>query len=255
MYVEQHGRPNGTPIIFLHGSLVAGWMWMGQVEALPDHRCLLVDYPGIGHSGDDDWVSLADTADRVADVIREHGIDGSAHVVGLSLGGIIALHLALQHPAAVRSLLVSGVPYGPIPLLIRLLNRGLLGLYQRPVGARLVARIFGLPDDESIEAFVDTAAATKISALRSILDELDRTPLPGDLDGIPHRTLAVTGSRDTRLARDGVRFLGQNLPNCETRLAPGVRHQWNAEQPGLFTDMVRAWVDDAQIDERLVVAT
>jgi pimeloyl-ACP methyl ester carboxylesterase len=62
MYLEEHGPVDGAPIVFLHGSMVAGWMWLGQVDGLPDHRCLLPDLPGIGRSADEPWVSFADAA-------------------------------------------------------------------------------------------------------------------------------------------------------------------------------------------------
>ena len=47
MYVDEHGPDDGVPIVFLHGSVVAGWMWMGQVQDLSEFRCLLPDLPGI----------------------------------------------------------------------------------------------------------------------------------------------------------------------------------------------------------------
>lgn len=117
MEIDGYGPVDGTPVVFLHGSMVAGWMWLGQVERLPEYRCLLPDFPGIGRSANETWVSFADTADRVAAVVSERRGGGSAHVVGLSLGGIIGLNLAAQHPESVRSLLVSGVPIESLPAL------------------------------------------------------------------------------------------------------------------------------------------
>lgn len=120
--VQEHGPEDGAPIVFLHGSMVAGWMWLGQVEGLPGHRCLLPDFPGVGGSFDEEWVSFADTADRLAGSIRDGCAGGSAHLVGLSLGGIVALHVALRHPDVARSILVSGVPSGSIPFALRALS-------------------------------------------------------------------------------------------------------------------------------------
>lgn len=74
-------------------------MWTQQVDDLAEYHCLVPDLPGFGHSADDNWLSLADTADRVADVIRAQTPDGRAHDVGLSLGGLVGLHLAVRHPA------------------------------------------------------------------------------------------------------------------------------------------------------------
>lgn len=83
MYVEEHGPADGVPVVFLHGSMVAGWIWLNQVERLPSYRCLLSDLPGIGRSSGDEWVSFSDTADRIVGLIRIRCANGSAHVVGL----------------------------------------------------------------------------------------------------------------------------------------------------------------------------
>ena len=248
MYIEEHGPADGVPVVFLHGSMVAGWMWMGQVGDLPEFRCLLPDLPGIGRSADEPWTSLAETADRLAKMIRADCADGSAHLVGLSLGGIVGLHVAVRHPNTVRSLVVSGVPYGTIPVLLRILSAAMLGLYRRPWGARVVARMFGIPHDESMDAFVETALQTDPAALRAVSDEVNRRPLPHGLEAVRVPTLAVVGEKDTAPAKRAVLHLQQVMPNAVGYVVPGVGHQWNAEKRELFSRMVRSWVGSQRVD-------
>ena len=252
MHVDEFGPEDGAPIVFLHGSMVAGWMWMGQIEDLREYRCLLPDFPGFGRSGDETWISFADTADRVADMIQQRCVDGRAHVVGLSLGGIIGLHVAVRHPESVRSLIISGVPQGTLPRLLKALSRAMLWLYRRDWGIRLVARILGIPQDESMEAFLDTAMRTDPRALRAVVAEANRAPMPGGLDKVAARVLAVVGERDTAPARRAVRYLHEVIPGAVGCVVPKVGHQWNAEKPKLFSDMVRAWIDLGAVDDRLL---
>ena len=244
MHVEEFGPVDGTPILFLHGSMVAGWMWMGQVEGLPDHRCLLVDLPGIGRSGDEEWKGFADAADRVASLIVDRA--GSAHVVGLSLGGIVGLYTAQRRPEVVRSLLVSGVPYGRVPAPLRAANRAFLWLYERPWGARLVARAFRLPDDDSRQAFLETALTTDAGALRDIANLNENQPIPPGISECEVQTLAVAGENGTQVASAAVPYLAGHMPDAIGATVPGVGHLWNAEQPELFTEMVRTWVDEGR---------
>ena len=252
MHFVEFGPSEGVPVVFLHGSMVAGWMWVGQAEGLPDYRCLLPDLPGIGHSSDEEWEDFATTADHVANLIRDRCTGGSAHVIGLSLGGIIGLHLAVRHPETLRSLVVSGVPSGSIPVVLQVLNRVMLFLYRRPWGARLIGRSFGIPDDESMVAFLETARLTSSTALERIAEEVSTAPLPENLSAVDTPTLAVVGSRDTKPALQAVALLQDLIQSASGYVVPEVGHQWNAEEPELFTDMVRSWISDQKVDSRLM---
>ena len=252
MHVEIFGPDDGTPIVFLHGSMVAGWMWMGQVEDLPEYRCFLPDLPGIGNSATTPWLSLSDTSDKIANMISTQCPGGRAHIVGLSLGGITALHVAAKHPEVVESLIVSGVPYGKINLLLRLFSSVMLKLYNRPWGARAIASLFGIPHDESMDAFMKTALQTAPISLQNLDKELFQTPLPNNLDQVTAPTLAVVGEKDTVLAKRAVRYLQDVMPNAVGYSVPQVGHQWNAENRELFSEMVRLWVDSKSIPKQLL---
>lgn len=252
MYVEEQGPQGGEPILFLHGSMVAGWMWTDQVAALSaTHRTIVPDLPGLGRSGSETWSSFAGAAETVGLDLASRSPDG-AHVVGLSLGGIVALNLAISRPELCRSLLVSGVPAAAMSGSLRLVNRAMAAIYGTSLGARVIGRGFGIPDDESMEAFVATAKATDPSAIRAIVAEVSSKPLPDRLETIPVPTLAVVGEKDTELARDAVPLLVATIPEARGAQVPGVGHQWNAEAPELFTEMVRTWVDDAAVHPDLV---
>ncbi|HQA24146.1 MAG TPA: alpha/beta hydrolase, partial [Rhodoglobus sp.] len=108
-YLEFDGP--GSTLVFLHGGNVAGWMWGQQVPAFADHHVLVPDYPGFGASNDEPWISIAATADAVAELIATTG--GPAHVVGLSLGSSVALELAARHPEQVSSLFLASAQVAP----------------------------------------------------------------------------------------------------------------------------------------------
>lgn len=252
MHVSEFGPPDATPVVFLHGSMVAGWMWFAQAEDLSEFRCLIPDLPGFDQSSDEEWVNFGTAADRVAEIIVERCPDRSAHVIGLSLGGIVGLHLAIRHPDAVRSLLVSGVPYGGVPLPLRALSRSFLWLYQRPWGASLVAATFGIPKDESHDAFLATARRTDPRALQAVMQEVNSGALPEDLGQLATPVLAVVGENDSALAKRAVPYLVENATTALGAIVPRVGHQWNAEDRELFSAMVRAWVTSQTVEQRLL---
>ncbi|MEP6987505.1 MAG: alpha/beta hydrolase, partial [Chloroflexota bacterium] len=130
LYVRQSGSTTAPTIVFLHGSGVSGWMWDEQIKVLQnDYQCLAIDLPGSGESYQTEWISLADTADQIAAIIRQSTASGKAHIVGLSLGGYTGLCLLEKYPTVVESLIVSGVSTRPFANLRRW--QCTLGIMQR----------------------------------------------------------------------------------------------------------------------------
>jgi pimeloyl-ACP methyl ester carboxylesterase len=102
-------RGDGPPIIFIQGVGVSGSGWEPQVDFLAQHfRCLTFDNRGIGLSQPPDSGHLASlTVPQMAgDALALMDAQGweSAHVAGHSMGGLIALEIALQARERVRSL-------------------------------------------------------------------------------------------------------------------------------------------------------
>src|SRR5258706_5058190 len=96
-------------IVLLHGTRLTSAQWGPQVAALRDEfDCLALDLPGHGTRMTDPF-SLAGAADSVADAIAAHG-GGRAIVVGLSLGGCVAMDLAARWPARVSRVVLAGRP-------------------------------------------------------------------------------------------------------------------------------------------------
>jgi 3-oxoadipate enol-lactonase len=96
---------SGPALVFLNGLAGDHLYWMGQVRALsPQFRCLALDNRDVGQSsyasGPDTIAELADDVVCLLDTLAL----SAAHIIGLSLGGMIAQELALRHPRRVLSL-------------------------------------------------------------------------------------------------------------------------------------------------------
>ncbi len=109
------GRPNGRPVLFLHGFLGSARDWTEIMRALgPTFRCLAVDLPGHGgtvRSGSDNDYRMGNVARGLDDYLTGRGIR-SCSVVGYSLGGRLALYLAVKYPARFEKIVLESASPG-----------------------------------------------------------------------------------------------------------------------------------------------
>jgi pimeloyl-ACP methyl ester carboxylesterase len=248
MYYEEHGDPNGEPVLLIMGFLMNAAAWGAQVPALKrQYRVIAFDNRGAGRTSQPDAAytmpQLADDAVGLLDHLR---ID-SAHVIGASLGGMIAQELTLRHPQRVRSLVLCCTsPGGPQSAgYERLRERG--------------SEIFGVDDvaplrtperlrDYALELFTPGFLANPGAGLMQMAGSTAQFPstLPGmkgqmaailshdtydRLSGIAAPTLVLHGEDDPMIDAANARALAERIPNAELRVFPGLRHGFNAERP------------------------
>ena len=110
LYYEIHG--SGKPLVLLHGGLGAIEMFGPNLQALAKGRQVIgVDLQGHGRTADIDRpLSVLYMADDVAALIKHLGITRT-DVMGYSLGGGVALQVAIRHPEVVNKLVVVSTPF------------------------------------------------------------------------------------------------------------------------------------------------
>src|SRR3954453_3274205 len=110
LWYEEHGDPDGPPLVALHGGITTfGWSfdhvlpWLGA-----GRRVIGVELQGHGHTPDTGRpMSIDRFADDVAELIDRVAAGGPGGVWGFSLGGLTATSLALRHPGQVRRLVLA----------------------------------------------------------------------------------------------------------------------------------------------------
>ena len=105
---------SGPHVVFVHGLFGQGKNWTTIAKGLADHhRVTLLDLPNHGHSPWTDRVDYLDMADLLATELQELG--EPVTLVGHSMGGKVAMQLALRHPELLRALVVVDVAPSDYP--------------------------------------------------------------------------------------------------------------------------------------------
>jgi pimeloyl-ACP methyl ester carboxylesterase len=105
-------RGSGEPLILLHGGMGGSEMFGANLDRLAaGRRLIIVDLPGHGHSAVPGRpLRYEEMADQIAGLIGHLGLE-QADLMGLSLGGGVALRAAIQHPGLIRRLVVVSAPF------------------------------------------------------------------------------------------------------------------------------------------------
>ena len=258
---------SGEPVLFIHGMLGTGPYWGPLLRHLRGLRCLLLDRPGYGLSSALDWSKSdmgAATADALAAVLDQLGV-ARVHVVGGSIGGVLALHLARRHPNRVGRVAMLGggpiVPEFPVPFVFRVMASPLGVLVERLGRREKVMRSIiassghgaSLADGRIPHEFVDWRVAlqrhtpsmrNERAGLRAIIGRDGWRPsiamADGELAAIEHPTLLLQGSDDpTAPLALWERVMGI-LPQGEMQVVEGAGHQpWLDEAETIGSRVIR----------------
>lgn len=248
MYYELHGS-GGTPLLLLHGGLFDIEQQFGALipGLSAGRRVIATDFQGHGRTNDID--RPLNTADLTSDVIGllEHLDVREVDVFGFSVGGAVALHLAVNHPELVRKLIVSSVSFRP---------EGDRGGNAEAVGAMTVDMIAGTPMEER---YLTVSPHPDREHLQGLLDKLGGYDAGAagwtddEIRGIAAPTLITVGDCDMVKLEHAVRFLQlrggdvngdfDGVPASQLAVFPGTTHFFGLARTGLVLDVVTTFLD------------
>lgn len=245
-YVEEHGE--GEPLLLIQGLGQGVWAWREQMPAFAcAYRTIVFDLRGSGRSPlTPEGCTIGDLAADAASVLDRR----PAHVVGLSMGGYIALTLALVHPELVRSLVLVGTGAGGADRTRRPpeVRDAFLDALARPYEeyARATMPYTFAPGwaEANSERYEEILAArlerpathATIAAHGAACQRFYDEGCP--VEGIEVRTLVMHGDADRILPVENGRALAARLPNAEYVELPGAGHDLPHEDPATFNRLV-----------------
>lgn len=242
-------NPTGDPLILLlHGLGSDSTSWGFQVPVFTDAhmRSISVDLPGFGKSrfGGRNW-KIRLIARQLSSLIRSFG-PSPCIVVGISMGGTVALQLCLDYPDLVsRLVLVSTFAtlrpkrlHEWVYLISRFIRANLRGVNAQ---AEMVAqRIFPNPNQVFLrETLVQQIHQADPKAYVSAMRALGLFDVTKRLNAISVPTLVISGKEDTTVPLENQHLLAKKIRGAQHVIIPGGGHAIIAEQPVMFNKVLQ----------------
>jgi 3-oxoadipate enol-lactonase len=243
IHYEVKGR--GEVVLLLHGLGSCLLDWELQVPALAErYTVVAVDLRGHGRSDKPPGpYSIATFAADVAQVLRALEL-GPAHVVGISMGGMVGFQLTVDAPSLVRSLVV--VNSGPavvarslrerLMILQRRVALRVLGL--RGLGRKIAEKNFPRPDQESLRrALAERIAENDEAAYRASTRAIFGWSVAEHIGSIRCPVLVVTGDQDYTPVAAKEAYAAR-IPRARVAVIKDSRHCTPIDQPEAFNRLL-----------------
>ena len=247
-------RGSGEPLLLITGFGISGAVFEPVLDRYAERfSCIVFDNRGSGRSQAPlRPTSMPELAADAAGLLDELGI-ASAHVYGVSMGGMIAQEVALRFPERVRGLVLGctspGGPRSVRPTVreLRVVAAAAASAPRSPVDGTLAAVLFSerFRRDEPerarfllehfrrhLPAAQGVAAQLLASVFHDTVSRLDQVQAP---------TLVLHGERDVMAPLDNARMLAERIPNAELAIVPGAGHAYALERPDVSFDLFASW--------------
>jgi pimeloyl-ACP methyl ester carboxylesterase len=252
MYYEIYGS-GGTPLVLLHGGLFNIDLQFGELlpSLAADRQVIAADFQGHGRTNDIDRpLTSAHLASDVVGLLQHLRV-AQADVFGFSVGGAVALHLAIRQPQLVRKLIVSSASFHP---------DGDRSEVSEAIGTMTVDMIAGTVMEQEYRA-----KSPHPDRLQDLLDKLGTFDQgftgwsDADIQGIAAPTLITVGDCDAVHLDHMVRFLQLRggdvngdlvgVPSSQLAVFPGTTHFSGLARAALVLEVVLSFLD-APLPER-----
>ncbi|MCB5190372.1 pimeloyl-ACP methyl ester esterase BioH [Methylobacillus arboreus] len=248
----------GHPLVLIHGWGMHGGVWQPLVKKLSQSFELhIVDLPGMG-------LSQAVIASNLHEIVQSllSVLPARADILGWSLGGLVAMRLALSHPERVRRVvLVGSTPrfintepghpqpweYGMAASVFQKFARQVGEDYAATLIKFLTLQCMGAQDARATIKELRRALAERPVpsplALESALDVLLENDLRPELPGLQQPVLLIHGDRDTLAPVQAAHWLARHLPHASLRVIAGAGHAPFLSHAAQFIESVRDFLE------------
>jgi 3-oxoadipate enol-lactonase len=244
---------SGPPLLMIMGMSGSALHW-GEpflADLREDFEVIVYDHRGVGSSSRlEGPVTIAQMAADAAGLLAALELD-SAHVLGISMGGMIAQELALAHPEQVRTLTLgctycggAGSSLAAPAVLARLSEAMLSGDRERAIRASWEVNVSPsmAADDDAYARFraIAQQRAVAVPVVMAQMQACAAHDTNARLPGLAAPTLVIHGTADELLPVENGRLIASLIAGAQLEILDGVGHLFFWERPGRSADLIRA---------------
>lgn len=247
---------SGDVVVFLHGLGGTRTAWADQLDVLSEgRRCVAWDMPGYGDSELADPLDFGVIADRLVELV-DHLDVSRVDLVGLSFGGMHALHAALRHPTRVRRLVLSNTSPrfgldGTTPEQWTASRLAVLDgdASMRDLAPTVLDALVGAPIPPARRAaLIESFAAIPEAGFRAAVRCLPTHDVVERLGEIEQPALVIVGELDTETPPSYSRTIADGIRGSRLVVLDGVGHLAPSERPDMFNRLVQDFLDQPDGD-------
>jgi len=233
--------PKGSPtLVLVHGAGGNHLHWPPELRCLPGATVYALDLPGHGRSGGQGRDTIEDYAKAIVEFLDTVGVEQPV-IVGHSMGGAIALTLALHFPNRVAGLVLmaTGARLRVAPAILDGMHSDFEG------SVELITRFAWSPETKPALTELGRQALleTGPDVLLGDFSACDRFNVMERLGEIEHPTLVIAGTADQLTPPKYARFLTEHIPNARLVLVEDASHMVMLERPLEVTGAVREFLE------------
>ena len=231
-FVEVAG--NGPNLTLLHGWGFNGAVWNGVRDTLAESYTLhIIDLPGHGLSPGAATLCLHTMADAVANAMPKR-----SHLLGWSLGGLVAQALAHRYAARINKLILVATtpsflqrdnwPQAVRPAVLADFGNRLSNNYAATIKSFLALQVLNTPNVRntinSLQSAITARGTTNLAALAAALEILRTTDLREQASTLAQTSLVIQGDHDALTPEPAARWLAERMPNARYAMIPHAAH-------------------------------
>lgn len=254
MNYEDIGK--GAPLVLIHGMGGDTTEWMHLIPELSKEvRCIAVDLRGHGKSGKPDMPYTQDLfAEDVATLLDTLHID-QAYICGISMGGFVALKMALNQPKKVKGLILIDTAARMSPKSIEVAGRWGKIFMEKGLDAYIEAEVkdvfhpmYSRRHKDEVKAFADSMRTRDSATVMRIQQGYMKNPITLDkeIKNIKVPTLIIHGREDIVVPFEEAEFMNKQIPNSQIAVVPFAGHAALLERKDFFADIMLYFIEESE---------